>query len=294
MNGILGVDSVIAHPEHHRITCAMNWGRGMEKVIIRRGFVETPEGQIHYAMAGHGDPVLFLHQTPRSWDEYREVLPIIGQNYWAIAMDTVGFGDSYRPEREGSIEGYARGVIGFLDGMSLERVSIVGHHTGGVIAVEVAASHPERVHKLVLSSTPYVDGADRDRRKHSPPIDEVEFKADGSHLAELWQRRMAFYPKNRPDLLVRFVVDALKVGDRVEEGHRAVGKYKMEDKVGLIKAPTLVLAGTEDRFSFPRMAPLSKSIEGSKTAVIQGGMVPMVDQMPEEFSRVVLQFLDNA
>jgi pimeloyl-ACP methyl ester carboxylesterase len=266
----------------------------MEKVIIRRGFVETPEGQIHCAMAGHGDPVLFLHQTPRSWDEYREVLPIIGQKYWAIAVDTIGFGDSYKPEREGSIEEYARGVIGFLDAMSLDRVSIVGHHTGGVIAVEVAASYPDRVHKLVLSSTPYVDAEDRDRRKPRPPIDEVEFKEDGSHLAELWQKRRRFYPKNRPDLLVRFVVDALKVGDRVEEGHRAVGKYKMEDKVGLIKAPTLVLAGTEDPFSFPRMTPLSESIGESKTAVIKGGMVPMVDQMPEEFSRVVLQFLDNS
>ena len=103
---------------------------------------------------------------------------------------------------------------------------------------------------------------------------------------------MPFYPKNRPDLLTRLVIDALKVGERVEEGHRAVSKYKIEDKVPLIKAPTLVLAGTEDPFSFPRMKPLSDSINGSKTTIIKGGMVPMVDQMPEEFSKVVIDFLD--
>ena len=265
----------------------------MGEMGIERGFVTTPKGQIHYAMTGQGKPVLLLHQTPRSWDEYRDVLPIIGEKYWAIAIDTIGFGDSYKPEKKGSIEQYARGVIRFLDAMSIARASIVGHHTGGVIAVEIAASFPERVHKLVLSSTPYVDAEDRERRKTRPPIDEVEFKEDGSHLTELWQRRMPFYPKFRPDLLTRFVIDALKVGDRAEEGHQAVSEYRMEKKVPLIMAPTLVVAGTEDPFSFPRMKPLSNAIKGSRTAAIQGGMVPMVDQMPEEFAKAVMDFLDR-
>ena len=264
----------------------------MKKITVKRGFAKTPEGHIHYAMAGKGKPVLLLHQTPRSWDEYRDVLPIIGKKYWAIAMDTVGFGDSYKPQKKGSIEQYARGVVRFLDAMSIDRTSIVGHHTGGVIAVDVAASYPERIDKLVLSSTPYVDADDRKRRKTRPPIDEVESKEDGSHLTELWQKRMPFYPKNRPDILTRFVIDALKVGDRAEEGHQAVNVYRMEEKVPLIKSPTLVVAGTEDPFSFPRMGPLSQSIKGSKTAVIEGGMVPMVDQMPEEFAKVVMDFLD--
>ncbi len=67
----------------------------------------------------------------------------------------------------------------------------------------------------------------------------------------------------------------------------------MEDRVPLIKAPTLVLAGAADAFSFPRMKPLAEAIKGSETAIIEGGMVPMVDQMPEEFARVVLAFLDK-
>lgn len=265
----------------------------MNKDVIQRGFVTTSEGQIHYATAGKGKPVVLLHQTPRSWDEYRDVLPIIGEKYWAIAMDMVGFGDSYRLEGEGSIEEYARGVINFLDAMSIERASLVGHHTGGVVAVETAASYPERVIKLVLSSTPYVDAEDRARRKKRPPVDEVEFKEDGSHLTELWQRRMPFYPKNRPDLLERFVIDALKMGKRMEDGHRGVGRYRMEEKTPLVKTPTLVLAGSEDPFSFPRMKPLSDSIKGSETTIINGGMVPMVDQMPEVFAKVVIDFLDK-
>jgi pimeloyl-ACP methyl ester carboxylesterase len=266
--------------------------KDMEKIAIHRSYANTPDGQIHYATAGQGKPILLLHQTPRSWDEYRDVLPIIGNRYRAIAMDTIGFGDSYRPLQEHSIELYAQGVIQFLDVLALERVHLVGHHTGGVIAVEVAASYPERVDKLILSSTPFVDAADRERRKSRPPIDEVQFKPDGSHLTELWQRRMPFYPNDRSDILTRFVLDALKVTDRMEEGHRAVNIYKMEDRVHLIEAPTLVLAGTDDPFSYPRMKPLAENIKNSKTAEIRGGMVPMVDQMPDEFARIVLEFLD--
>ena len=265
----------------------------MRKIRVQRGFADTPEGQIHYAMAGQGKPILLLHQTPRSWDEYRDVIPILGEKYWTIAMDTIGFGDSYKPEREGTIEAYAKGVIDFLDALSIHQTSIVGHHTGGVIAVEVAATHSDRVDKLVLSSTPYVDAEDRERRRTRPPVDEVEFKPDGSHLTELWQGRMGFYPENRPDLLARFVIDALKVGERSKEGHLACGKYRMEDKVPLIKAPTLIMAGSKDPFSFPRMKPLANRIKGSETAVVEGGMVPMVDQMPEEFARIVLKFLDQ-
>ena len=264
----------------------------MVQNIIRRNFADTPQGQIHYATAGQGKPVVLLHQTPRSWDEYREVLPIIGEKYWAIAMDTVGFGDSYKPEQQATIELYADGVVSLMEVLSIERASLVGHHTGGVIAVEVAAAYPERVEKLILSSTPYVDAEDRDRRRTRPPIDEVEFKTDGSHLTELWQKRMPFYPPDRPELLTRFVLDALKVWGRVEDGHRAVNSYKMEDKAHLVKASTLIIAGDEDPFSFPRMEPLSQNIKNSRTMAIKGGMVPMVDQLPEAFARAVLEFLD--
>ncbi|WP_300456071.1 alpha/beta hydrolase [Desulfobacula sp.] len=258
---------------------------------IHRGFVNTPNGQIHYAEAGQGEPVLLLHQTPRSWTEYEQVLPILGKRFRAIAMDTIGFGDSYRPRVKASIEHYASGVVDFLDAMEIDRTSLVGHHTGGLIAFEFAASWPQRVYKLILSSCPFTDEADRERRKTRPPIDKVTFSADGSHLTELWNKRQPFYPKGRPDLIARFMLDALKVLDQVEEGHHAVNAYKMEEKTRSITSPTLIMAGTEDPFAYPRMDPLSKAIKGSLTAEIEGGMVPMPEQMPDVFSQCILDFI---
>jgi pimeloyl-ACP methyl ester carboxylesterase len=114
---------------------------------------------------------------------------------------------------------------------------------------------------------------------------------DGSHLNELWNKRRAFYPKDRPDLIAKFMLDALRVLDRVEEGHNAVNEYRMEKKTPLITSPTLIMTGTEDPFSFPRMRPLANAIKGSVTVEIKGGMVPMPEQMPDTFSRYIIDFL---
>jgi pimeloyl-ACP methyl ester carboxylesterase len=259
--------------------------------MVTRAFADTPHGPIHYRAAGGGPPVLLLHQTPRSSDEYRDVIPLLARDRRVVAMDTIGYGDSYKPARTCGIEDYARGAADLLDALGIRRAAVVGHHTGAVIGVELAASHPDRVERLVLSNSPYIDAEDRERRRGRPPIDEVEVREDGGHLTELWQRRLGFYPKGRPDLLTRFVIDALRAGEKAEEGHRACGAYRMETKVGLVRCPTLVVCGTEDPFSYPRMEPLARAIAGSRALPIPGGTVAMVDQMPAEFAAAILPFL---
>jgi len=260
--------------------------------MMKYHYADTPLGQIHYAEAGVGDAVLLLHQTPRSLDEYRDVLPLLGKRFRAIAMDTLGFGNSTKPEQAWTIELFASGAICLLDALGLERASLVGHHTGGVVALEVAAAVPERVTALVLSGTPYVDAARRDAvAADRPPIDEVQPAPDGTHLTALWQQRMPFYPTDRPDLLTRFVRDAIGVLDRVEDGHRAVNAYRMEDRITLVTAPTLVVCGELDEFSLPDIPRLRDRIPGAISRTLAGTGVPAVDHRPEEFAASVEAFL---
>lgn len=259
-----------------------------------RAYAATPHGLIHYAEQGSGAPVLLLHQTPRSWDEYRDVLPLLGARYRAIAMDTLGFGGSDRPDGPWTIELFASGVLALCDALGLDRVALVGHHTGGVIATEVAAREPGRVSALVLSGVPYVDAARRARVAARPPIDEVTPAPDGSHLRGLWANRAPYYPDDRPDLLNRLVRDALAVLDRVEEGHRAVNAYEMEKRIGLVTAPALVLCGELDAFSRPDMAALAARLPDARTELLPGTGVPSADHRPDLFAAAVARFLDGA
>src|SRR5258708_12382298 len=100
---------------------------------IERRFVTTPLGRIHVAIAGTGFPVLLLHQTPRSWDEYRDVLPLLGRDFRAIAMDTLGFGDSDRPAGDPSIELWAERPFALLHPLQDPPPPIPGHPPGAAI-----------------------------------------------------------------------------------------------------------------------------------------------------------------
>ena len=264
--------------------------------LIRRGFADLADGQLHYAQCGAANarPIVLLHQTPRSWAEYRWVLPILGVRYRAIAIDTIGFGDSARPDWPASIERWAAVAAEFLEALGIERAHVVGHHTGGVIAVELAAAYPERVDRLVLSSTPFTDEPFRRARAASgSPVDAVVTSEDGAHLAALWRQRQPYYPPGRPELLNAFVLDALRVIDRVEDGHRAVGAYRMEDRIGLVGHPTLVIRAAADPFARDHAAPLCAKLSNARLVELDGG-VPLPEQLPEAFAQAVLDFLGSA
>ncbi|MBU1361820.1 MAG: alpha/beta hydrolase [Gammaproteobacteria bacterium] len=259
---------------------------------IRRAFADLSVGQVHYAQCGDigAPPVLLLHQSPRSWAEYRHVLPLLGPRFRAVAMDTAGFGDSAAGTEPASIEHWAQVAVELLDALGMPAAHVVGHHTGGVIAVEMAANHGARVRSLVLSSTPFIDEGFRRARAQRPPIDEVETSADGSHLTALWRQRQGFYPPGRTDLLEAFVLDALKARGG-PDGHLAVATYRMEESVARIAQPTLIVRATDDPFAAPHAADWLAHLPQARVVDIAGGMVPLPDQMPEAFASAVVEFL---
>lgn len=260
---------------------------------VSRHFVDLPQGTVHYAEAGNGTPVLLLHQTPRSWDEFRDVLPLLGRTRRAIAMDTIGFGDSTAlPAGGDSIEAWSEVVVALLDALGLDHVDLVGHHTGAVVAIDAAGRAPGRVRSLVLSSAPYDrPGAPAAAAPGRSVVDEAEPTADGAHLLELWRTRAAFYPEGDVDLLQRYLVDALKAGPRAAEGHRVVARYGVVEAVERIRCPVLLVAATADPFAYPVLPRLQAALPHARTVEIEGGMVPLPDQMPEAFASAVDGFL---
>ena len=256
----------------------------MASSVTEREWV-LADGRVHAVESGAGHPVVLLHQTPRSWDEYRDVLPALAERFRAIAVDQLGFGGSDDPPWDPSIERYAGVVTGVLDAAGIERAHVVGHHTGAVVALEVAASRPERVAGLVLSSCPYADEEFRRVRGDRSPVDN-DPTPEGLRAG-----RAAFYPADRPDLLDRFVADALRAGPNTLAGHRAVAAYRMEHRVGLVRAPTLLIGAPGDPFAHPQLARLAAALPHARVRELEGGMVPLPDQLPGDFARAVSEFL---
>jgi pimeloyl-ACP methyl ester carboxylesterase len=264
-------------------------GASAEAPPIRRRYVDLDHGQVHLAECG--DPkapaVVLFHQSPRSWLEYRDVLPLLGAHLHVVAPDTPGFGASDDVPGAASIEAWVDVLADALGASGLGRYHVVGHHTGGVLAVHLSATRPELVDRLVLSSTPYTGPEFRRARAERPPIDGVERDGDGGHLTSLWRGRQGFYPADRPDLLEAFVADALRVVDP-EAGHRAVASYRMEDHLHAVRAPVTIVRATHDPFASPHAPELAALLGGAPIVDVAGGMVPLPDQLPEPFAAAVL------
>lgn len=264
---------------------------------VTRRFVETTAGTIHCAIAGDGnrENVLLLHQTPRSWNEYREVLPLLGRRRRTVAMDMIGFGDSSAlPWGSDSIEQWAAVAFELLDALEIEQAHLVGHHTGAVVATEMAVRAPDRARSAVLSSAPFDDAQTRAAHLEAGPIvDNVTPQTDGSHVTELWRTRAGFYPEGRIDLLEAFLIDALKAGPRAAEGHQVVARYDMRSAVTGLRCPILLLGATDDPYAFPALEPMRAALPDAQVEVIEGGMVPLPDQLPEQFAAAVERFLDH-
>jgi pimeloyl-ACP methyl ester carboxylesterase len=259
-----------------------------------RGYADTPLGQLHYVEHGTGRPVLLLHQTPRSWDEFREVQPLVATSARAVAMDMIGFGLSPIPPPPQTIEAMAEGAFALLDALGIESAVILGHHTGGAVAIEMAAAAPARIDGLVLSSAPLTDAAYRDSHAQGVGVDVAETSDGGSHLVTLWNQRRPYYPAGRPDLLNRFIRDALAHGVDPAEGHLACARYVMEDRLPLITAPVHLIGATADPFALPdveRIRARLTSAASIETTLIEGGTVALMEQKPDEVAAAVRQLL---
>jgi len=234
-----------------------------------------------------GTPLLLLHQTPRSVDEFAEVMPLLARERRVIALDTPGYGCSDRVPGRPSVADYAGAVLQVLDALEIGRVIVVGHHTGAVIAIEMAAAFPMRVERVVLSGPVYTDAAGRAELARF--FKQWEISADGSHLVEKWRKMHEWLP--RPGLVQRFVVDLFRAGTESEQGHYAVAGYRMEDRLPLVRCPALLLYCSRDPFATPaRAAPLRAAFRPSREAVVDGGVFA-ANENPAGYARAILEYL---
>lgn len=105
---------------------------------------------IGFQAAGDGPLLLLLHGITSNSDAWREVMPVLAENYTVIAPDMIGHGRSAKPRGDYSLGAYAAGVRDLIGVLGFERGTVVGHSLGGGIAMQFAYLFPEHVERLAL------------------------------------------------------------------------------------------------------------------------------------------------
>lgn len=122
------------------------------------GEAQVGEVRLHWIEAGTGAPVVLLHGFPEFGYAWRHQLPALAAaGFRAVAPDMRGYNLSDRPEgvRAYAIERLVGDVVGLVRALGAERVHLVGHDWGGVVAWYVAMLHPEIVDRLVIINAPH-------------------------------------------------------------------------------------------------------------------------------------------
>lgn len=121
-------------------------------MTIEHRFARLSEVELHYARAGEGDLVLFLHGFPEFWYAWHRQLTFFSATHLAVAPDLRGFNLSSKPPdvADYTEDHLVTDVRELVHHLGRERCSIVGHDWGGFVACYFAHRHPEMLERLVL------------------------------------------------------------------------------------------------------------------------------------------------
>ena len=194
-----------------------------------------------------GEAIVFLHAYVDSWFSYSQMLPLLSPSYHAFAPDQRGHGDSDKPKCCYTAGDYAADVDAFMEAVRIEKATLVGDSSGGLIAQRVALDYPHRISRLVLIGSPT-----------TLVNNEAVMKAGEEMLAGLedpippefvreFVSGMIHHPAPE-EFLAGAVSESLKVPARVWRDYFEGVLLTVDDtaRLGEIGAPTLILWGEQD------------------------------------------------
>ena len=117
-------------------------------------FVDIGELRLHAVIGGDGPPLLLIHGWPQSWYAWRMLMPTLAGDFELIAVDQRGMGLSDKPKGGYDTATLANDLVALMDALGHERFAVYGTDTGMTIAYALAADHPNRVERLVVSEAP--------------------------------------------------------------------------------------------------------------------------------------------
>jgi pimeloyl-ACP methyl ester carboxylesterase len=117
-------------------------------------YVDAGEVRLHAVVGGEGPPLLLVHGWPESWYAWRMIMPTLAADFEVIAVDQRGMGLSDKPAGGYDTGTLARDLVALMDALGHERFALYGTDTGMPIAYALAADHPDRVVRLVVSEAP--------------------------------------------------------------------------------------------------------------------------------------------
>jgi pimeloyl-ACP methyl ester carboxylesterase len=237
---------------------------------------------------GEGAPLLLIHGLGYARWGWEPVVDGLARSFDVLLFDNRGIGASDAPSGPYTVSQMADAALQVLYQAEQRTAHVVGSSLGGMIALELAISHPDVVDRLVLAST-HPGGT----TAHPMPQRTVELMSSGASLRAFVEN--ALEPDPQPELVERILEHRERTAQPFEAwaAQAAAGaSFDAGDRVGEIEAPTLVQTGDGDVVVDPRNSELlAELLPEARLSVYEGCGHLFFWQEPERFVRELEEFL---
>ncbi|QDB99230.1 alpha/beta hydrolase [Mesorhizobium sp. 8] len=239
------------------------------------GYAPVNGIDMYYAVFGKGDPVLLIHGGLGHADIWASQVATLSKTHKVIIADSRGHGRSTRTEEPFGYDLMASDYLALLDHLKIDKTALVGWSDGGIIGIDIALHHPERLTKVFAQAAnvttdgvdpgvltnktfaAYIDRSGRDYKKLSKTPDQYD--AFVAQISKMWETQPNW----------------------------------SKEELAKITTPIAVVAGDHDEaIKREHTDYMASTIPGAKEIILPNASHFAMLQAPDEYNQAVLDFID--
>jgi len=243
-----------------------------------------------YSITGSGEPLVLIHGVGLDRHMWKHLTPKLANHFKVISYDFLGHGESALPSEDAALAEYVTQFIELLDALKLEATHVLGFSMGALIAQAIAATHPERINKLIVLNSVFKRDSEQ-RQQILGRLDTLKVSGlEASYDAAL-KRWFQDEPNNSDISWIR----ERMLSNNFDGYFRSYRRFALADSeidIDKIEADTLAMTGELDGNSTPAMSQeLALQLKSGRAIIIpkQRHMMPMTAS--DTIAQHVLEFL---
>jgi pimeloyl-ACP methyl ester carboxylesterase len=241
---------------------------------VESGMAPVNDIEMYYAVYGEGEPVLLIHGGLGHADVWGFQVPALAETHKVIVADSRGHGRSTRSDQPFGYALMADDYLALLDHLGIDQVALVGWSDGGIIGLDIAIRHPERLSRLFAFAANYTPAGVKPSVADDPTFNAYIARA-GEDYARL---------SPTPDEFDAFVA-------QISQMWASEPNYTKE-QLQAITVPTVIFDGDHDEAIEPaHTAEMAELIPGAELIIMKDASHFAMWQQPDAFNKTVLEFL---
>jgi pimeloyl-ACP methyl ester carboxylesterase len=254
---------------------------------------------IFYETAGQpsAPPLVMVLGLSHRLPHWGRLPALLAERLFVVTFDCRGMGQSERRDEPNTIHDEVGDILAVMEAVGLDRAAVYGRSRGGMLAQELALSHPDRISALILSGTTHRGPGSTGSTEVVSEAMRITPEMTREQIFETQNAAMAAprWKERDPAAFAYLMGVDLEAPPRrfaVVRQQQAIEGWTSAGRLGQVTCPALVLCGEDDGMVPPENSrQLAGAIPGARLELVpQCGHLPMLEK-PVEVARAVMEFL---